>query len=164
MRLTAFTDYSLRTLLMLAARPDALLTIREVAQYFDISEAHLMKVTHTLGRSGWVETVRGRNGGMRLTVDPDQLRLDEIVAYLEGDFALAECFTAVSTCRLTGVCGLELALTTASKAFTASLAKHSLGSLSRATSGLRAPEITYVAPPASRKNVPVIRRAKRSGD
>jgi Rrf2 family transcriptional regulator, nitric oxide-sensitive transcriptional repressor len=133
MRLTVFTDYSLRVLLMLASERDSLLTIGEVAQYFRISEAHLMKVTHALGRSGWVETVRGRNGGMRLTADPDTLRLDAIIEYLEGSFELAECFTPENTCRLTGACGLESALASAAGAFNAILKQHSLGSLARAT-------------------------------
>jgi Rrf2 family transcriptional regulator, nitric oxide-sensitive transcriptional repressor len=133
MRLTVFTDYSLRVLLMLASGRSSLLTINEVAQYFHISEAHLMKVTHALGRSGWVETVRGRNGGMRLTADPDSLRLDAIVAYLEGQFELAECFRATNTCRLTGACGLETALAGAADAFNAILKQHTLGSLARAT-------------------------------
>ena len=133
MKITAFTDYALRTLLMLAERRGSLLTIAEVADYFLISEAHLMKVTHLLGRSGWVETVRGRNGGMRLIVNPDDLTLDEVVAYLEGEFALAECFTAANSCRLAGACGLELALQQAGSAFNAALKNHTLASISRAT-------------------------------
>ncbi len=138
MRLTVFTDYSLRVLLMLAGRGDDLLTIAEVAEFFGISEAHLMKVTHTLGKSGWVETVRGRNGGMRLIVDPETLRLDQIIAYLEGDFALAECFTPANQCRLSGACGLERALAQAGSAFNAALSQHTLASLHRKTPMLRA--------------------------
>jgi Rrf2 family transcriptional regulator, nitric oxide-sensitive transcriptional repressor len=133
MKLTVFTDYALRVLLMLAAPRDSLLTIAEVSQYFRISEAHLMKVTHVLGRSGWVETVRGRNGGMRLTIDPDALKLDQVIAHLEGKFELVECFSDSNTCRLTGACGLETALAQASAAFNHVLRQHSLGSLSRAT-------------------------------
>jgi Rrf2 family transcriptional regulator, nitric oxide-sensitive transcriptional repressor len=133
MRLTVFTDYSLRVLLMLATQRDSLLTIGEVAAYFRISEAHLMKVTHTLGRSGWVETVRGRKGGMRLTADADTLRLDTIIDYLEGSFELAECFKPSNTCRLTGACGLETALAGAADAFRARLKQHTLGSMASAT-------------------------------
>ena len=92
-----------------------------------------MKVTHLLGRSGWVETVRGRNGGMRLIANPDDLSLDKVVAYLEGEFALAECFTPANTCRLVGACGLELALQQAGSAFNAALKNHTLASISRAT-------------------------------
>ena len=133
MKITGFTDYALRTLLMLVERQGSLLTIAEVADYFSISEAHLMKVTHLLGRSGWVETVRGRNGGMRLIVNPDDLTLDRVVAFLEGEFALAECFTPANTCRLAGACGLELALQQAGSAFNAALKNHTLASISRAT-------------------------------
>jgi len=66
MRLTVFSDYALRVLLVLASRSDALVTIADISSAFGISDAHLMKVTHVLGKTGWVETVRGRNGGMRL--------------------------------------------------------------------------------------------------
>lgn len=151
MRLTVFTDYALRVLLMLATQRDTLLTIGEVAAYFDISEAHLMKVTHVLGRSGWVETVRGRNGGMRLAVDADTLQLSEIVVYLEGDFALAECFTATNACRLTGACGLEIALGDAADAFLRSLAGHTLGSISRATQIVSPSAPTVVRAPVTRR-------------
>ena len=64
MRLTVFTDYSLRVLLVLASRTEELVTISDIAAAFDVSHAHLMKVTHVLGKTGWVDTVRGRNGGM----------------------------------------------------------------------------------------------------
>ena len=92
MRLTVFSDYALRVLLVLASRTDALVTIADIARAFDISHAHLMKVTHVLGKTAWVETVRGRNGGMRLAVDPRKLKLGQIVQALEEDFALVECF------------------------------------------------------------------------
>ena len=79
MRLTVFTDYSLRVLLVLASRTDELVTISDIAAAFDISHAHLMKVTHVLGKTGWVDTVRGRNGGMRLATDPRKLKLGDVV-------------------------------------------------------------------------------------
>lgn len=129
MRLTTFTDYALRLMLVLASRTDALVTISEVSQAFGISEAHLMKVTHTLGKTGWVETVRGRNGGMRLAADPRKLRLGEVVQRLESDFALVECLGEGNQCVLTGGCGLEQAMVLARQAFLGELDRYTLAQL-----------------------------------
>jgi hypothetical protein len=79
MRLTLFTDYGIRVLLVLTARRDVLVRTSDIASSFGISDAHLMKVTNALARAGWVEAVRGRNGGMRLATDPSKLTLRKIV-------------------------------------------------------------------------------------
>lgn len=129
MRLTVFTDYGLRVLMVLASRTEALVTIADISQAFDISEAHLMKVTHVLGQTDWVETVRGRNGGMRLTGNPRALKLDTIVRRLEADFALVECLGENNRCVLTGGCALEAALVRATEAFFRELGKVSLADL-----------------------------------
>jgi Rrf2 family nitric oxide-sensitive transcriptional repressor len=129
MRLTVFTDYALRALLVLASRSDALVTIADISSAFGISEAHLMKVTHVLGKTGWVETVRGRNGGMRLATDPRKLRLGQVVQQLEADFALVECLGDNNQCVLTGGCGLERALATARQAFFDELQRFTLADL-----------------------------------
>src|SRR3569833_934543 len=136
MRLTMFSDYALRVLLVLATRTDALVTIAEVSQAFDISEAHLTKVAHVLGKTGWFVLVRGRNGGMRLAVAPKTLKLGEVVRRLEADFALVECFGAVNRCVLTGGCGLERALELALQAFFAELDRYSLADLANASPAL----------------------------
>lgn len=154
MRLTVFSDYALRVLLVLATRTDALVTIAEVSQAFDISEAHLMKVAHVLGKTGWIETVRGRNGGMRLAVAPKTLKLGEVVRRLEADFALVECFGADNRCVLTGGCGLERALQLAMQAFFAELDRYSLADLANASPALAAlpmwQPMTWKAPAAKR--------------
>ena len=139
MRLTAFTDYSLRVLLVLASRTDELVTIADIAAAFGISHAHLMKVTHVLGKTGWVDTVRGRNGGMRLAADPRKLKLGDVVRKLEEDFALVECMGERNQCVLTGGCGLEVALCLALDNFFRDLNRYSLADLvdtSPALSGL----------------------------
>ena len=85
MKLTSFTDYSLRVLLFLAADPGRRVTVAEVAQAFSISENHLTKVVHLLGRQGWIETVRGKGGGMRLGRDPKDIVIGAVLvtaAYL----------------------------------------------------------------------------------
>lgn len=129
MRLTLFTDYSLRVLLVLASRTEALVTIADITEAFGISQAHLMKVTHALGKTGWVDTVRGRNGGMRLAVDPRKLSLGEVVRRLEADFALVECLGEDNHCVLTGGCGLEAALRLATEVFLRELDRYTLADL-----------------------------------
>jgi Rrf2 family nitric oxide-sensitive transcriptional repressor len=155
MRLTMFSDYALRVLLVLATRTEALVTIAEVSQAFDISEAHLTKVAHVLGKTGWIETVRGRNGGMRLAVAPKTLKLGEVVRRLEADFALVECFGADNRCVLTGGCGLERALELALQAFFAELDRYSLADLANASPALAAlpmwQPMTWKPPAAARR-------------
>lgn len=129
MRLTVFTDYSLRVLLVLASRTEELLTISDIAAAFGISHAHLMKVTHVLGKSGWVATIRGRNGGMRLAADPRRLKLGQVVSRLEEDFALVECMGQNNRCVLTGGCGLEAALRLAMQGFFRELDRYSIADL-----------------------------------
>ncbi|MBV8379202.1 MAG: Rrf2 family transcriptional regulator [Paucibacter sp.] len=138
MRLTAFTDYALRVLLVLASRTESLVTISDISGAFGISDAHLMKVAHALGKTGWVDTVRGRNGGMRLAVDPRKLRLGQVVQKLEADFALVECFGADNHCVLTGGCGLQQAIAQAMQAFLTELDRYTLADLVNASPKLAA--------------------------
>lgn len=113
MRLTLMTDYALRLLMHVARHPGRLCTIAEIAQAHAISEAHLMKVTHQLALRGWIATVRGKGGGMRLAHAPADIVLGAVVRGMEPDFALVECFTGAGQpactlaqgCRLAGVLG-----------------------------------------------------------
>lgn len=106
MRLTTMTDYAMRLLMYVAQQQDRLCTIAEIAKVYDISEAHLMKVTHQLGLNGWLETVRGKGGGMRLAADPADINLGAVVRSIEPDFYLVDCLTRDTTCSLTGRCKL----------------------------------------------------------
>src|SRR5664280_2387495 len=106
MRLTTMTDYSMRLLMYVARHPERLCTIAEVARAYDISEAHLMKVTHQLGLSGWLETVRGKGGGMRLAAAPADINLGAVVRSIEPDFFLVDCLGGDAVCLLTGSCRL----------------------------------------------------------
>ncbi|MRW90623.1 Rrf2 family transcriptional regulator [Duganella sp. FT80W] len=118
MRLTSFTDYSLRTLLYLAANRDRLVTIQDIADLHVISKNHLMKVVYQLGLSGLVETVRGRNGGLRLAKEPKDINIGALVRTTETDFFMAECFDREhDTCPLTGDCKLKYTLNAATQAF-----------------------------------------------
>lgn len=106
MRLSTFSDFSLRVLAYLGANPDRLVTIAEIAQSYAISENHLMKVVHHLGRAGYVATVRGKSGGIRLAKKPEEIIIGEVVRQTEKDLALAECF-GVSHCRIVPACRLK---------------------------------------------------------
>ncbi len=131
MRLTTMTDYALRLLMHVGRHPDRLCTIAEIAQVYGISEAHLMKVTHQLALAGWLETVRGKGGGMRLGHDPAQIRLGEVVRSVEPDFRLVECLgeTGGSGCSLDGRCRLTGIFEGALADFLAHLDRHTLADL-----------------------------------
>ena len=118
MRLTAYTDYTLRTLMHLGMNRDQLVTIQDIADIHGISKNHLMKVVHHLGITGVVETVRGRNGGLRLKKEPKDINIGEVVRTTETDFYMAECFDrANSECVYTSSCALKTVLRTATNAF-----------------------------------------------
>lgn len=106
MRLTSMTDYSLRLLMYVAQQTDRLCTIAEIAEVYGISEAHLMKITHQLALGGWLETVRGKGGGMRLGKAPKDINLGEVVRSMETDFNLVECFGTGNACTITRHCQL----------------------------------------------------------
>ena len=90
MQLTRYSDYSLRVLIYLALDPERLVTIEEIAQSYGISKAHLMKVVHQLGLNGYVETVRGRGGGLRLARRPEEITVGEVVRSTEENMALVD--------------------------------------------------------------------------
>lgn len=129
MRLTSFTDYCLRTLMYLGLKPDELVTITEVAEHYNISRNHLMKVVHELGRLGYIETIRGKHGGMRLNGNPADIRLGEVIRGTENDMALAECMGADNNCRLASICVLRGVLGEALDAFLDVLNRYTLEDL-----------------------------------
>ncbi len=116
MRLTTYSDYAFRALIYLAVRGDEPCTIQEMADHYGISRNHLMKVVQQLGQLGYVETTRGRGGGIRLGRAPSAINLGEVVRHTEDDMTIVECFDpandrcAISrACRLRGVLGEALA-------------------------------------------------------
>ena len=118
MRLTVYTDYALRVLMYLALKEDRLATIAEIAESYDISRNHLMKVAHQLGVAGYVETVRGRGGGLRLAKPIEAIGLGEVVRYTEPDMAIVSCFEPVDApCAIQPCCVLKRALKQARDAF-----------------------------------------------
>jgi Rrf2 family nitric oxide-sensitive transcriptional repressor len=138
MRLTEYTDYSLRTLMYLGVRRERLVTIQEIADAYGISKSHLMKVVHQLGLAGLVETVRGRSGGLRLGREPKNINIGAVVRGTEPDFAMVECFDRrSSTCVLTSSCELKDVLRRATRAYLDVLGESTLEDLLRGSASLR---------------------------
>jgi len=129
MRLTTMTDYAMRLLMHVGRNPGRLCTIAEIAQAYAISEAHLMKVTHQLALAGWIDTVRGKGGGMRLAHAPDTIVLGQVVRSIEPDFRLVECLGGGSECQLDGRCRLTGILDGALRDFLAHLDRHTLADI-----------------------------------
>lgn len=107
MRLTLHTDYALRVLVHVGLREGELVTISEIADCYGISKNHLTKVVHQLGRAGYLETVRGKYGGVRLLVQPEDVRLGQFVRQTEEDFALARCMREDNGCDGEEACLLQ---------------------------------------------------------
>lgn len=127
MRLTDHTDYALRVLMYLGAHRDRLATIDEVATSHGISRNHLTKVVHRLGLAGFVTTVRGRSGGMRLAREPGAISIGAVVRSTEPDFHLVECLDDVrNTCVISETCALKRVLASASHHFLRELDRISL--------------------------------------
>lgn len=131
MRLKTFTDYSLRLLIFLAARPRRRATIAEIAVAFDISENHLMKVSHVLGKAGVLANVRGKDGGLELAKAANEINVGQVVRITEGAPRLAECFKPAGACRITRACRLRGVLNDAANAFYAVLDRYTLEDITR---------------------------------
>lgn len=133
MRLTDYTDYSLRVLLFLAVRDEGLTTIQDISEAYGISKNHLMKVVQRLGELGWIDTVRGRNGGLRLNERSLALTIGEVVRGTESDFAIVGCFprdgAEPRNCVIEPQCRLKHVFASARGAFLAELDKYTLGEL-----------------------------------
>jgi Rrf2 family nitric oxide-sensitive transcriptional repressor len=138
LRLTVYSDYALRLLMYLAVKRDGLATIAEIADAYDISRTHLMKVAHELGVAGYVETVRGRGGGLRLARPREAILLGDVVRHTEPDMALVPCFAPVDAdCTIERYCVLRKALRRAGDAFLDVLDGYTLADLARPRSALQ---------------------------
>lgn len=129
MQLTQFTDYSLRTLIFLALRQGERSTISAIADSYQISNNHLMKVANRLTSLGYVEGVRGKNGGLRLCRAPTTIGIGEVIRDMEPDMAMVECFHSKSDCCLHHACTLAGILREATSAFLAVLDRYTLADL-----------------------------------
>ena len=132
MRLSEHSEYAFRMLIHVALHDPELTTVAVVAEDFDLSLAHLQKVAQTLAAHGFLQTVRGRSGGIRLARAPHMIRLGEIAQITESDFQMAPCMApAEADCPIYDVCALRTALSRAAQAFVAELNRWTLADLIR---------------------------------
>ena len=132
MRLTLYTDYSLRVLLYLANKEGEAVTISELANFYQISRNHLVKVVHNLGLKGYILTTRGRNGGLKLAHPAKDIFVGAVVRSTEPDFELLECFNpATDQCVITRSCSLKGVLFNAQATFMGILDEYSLADLTK---------------------------------
>lgn len=127
MRLTQYTDYSLRVLIYLGFKKDETVTISELADFYQISRNHLVKVVHNLGLNGYIQTIRGKNGGLKLAHPANEIIIGKVVRSMEPDFDLLECFNPVGDrCVITRSCALKSVLVNARNTFLEELDRYTL--------------------------------------
>lgn len=145
MRLTNYSDFALRTLIYLAVRPDRdeLATINEIAEAYQISKSHLTKIIHQLAQLGFIDSVRGKNGGIRLARPPEQINLGEVVRHTEKDFDIVPCFEVRerdlndepnrigSPCAIQPVCQLQHVFAKATQAFIEVMSTYTLADITQ---------------------------------
>ncbi|MGH8206781.1 MAG: Rrf2 family transcriptional regulator [Steroidobacteraceae bacterium] len=129
MRLTLWTDYVLRTLIYLGSRGERFSTIAQIAESFEISRSHLMKIVNRLARQGYIESVRGKGGGIRLAREPGQIGIGALVREHEEELAVMGCLAQSGFCRIESCCILRRALGEATHAFLATLDGYTLADL-----------------------------------
>lgn len=150
MRLTRYTDYALRTLIYVGLGEPRQSSIAGIAKAYGISETHLVKVVHHLGRLGLVRTTRGRGGGIRLGQPPGQITLGAVVRQTEEDLALVECFAA-GNCAITAPCRLRHALGEALAAFLSVLDRYTLADLLADDAGTEIAMLLGLDPPEAKQ-------------
>lgn len=130
MKLTKYTDYAIRVLMYLASDPERLASVAEIARGYGISQNHLTKVVHNLGRLGYIVTARGRSGGIRLARPATEINIGAVIRQFEDDFDLVDC----QNCVVQPVCGLSGLLNRAVRAFLAVADGYSLADISTSRS------------------------------
>ncbi len=129
MRLTLWTDYALRALIYVGAKAGHRATIAEIAKTFDVSKPHLMKIVNRLAQQGYLDTVRGRGGGIRLARPASAIRVGAVVRDTEEDLAVMGCLSGPGFCRIEGCCVLRRVLREATDAFLETLDGYTLADL-----------------------------------
>lgn len=126
MQLNKYTDYSLRTLIYLGVFEDRLCTTDELSKGFTISKNHLVKIVHRLSKLGFIETIPGRNGGIRLAKEPSKIKIVDVITEMESGFKIAECFESGNNCSITPICKLKEILKEGLDSFINSIEKYTL--------------------------------------
>ena len=129
MKLTRFTDYSLRVLIYLGLKDDGRVTIREISEAYGISRNHLMKVVSLLTRMGYLDARRGPGGGIALARSAEDIVIADVVRDMEDDLNLVECFCEEGTCIIKPVCELKSVLMQALQAYLKTLERYTLSDL-----------------------------------
>lgn len=130
MRLTQFSDYSLRVLIYLALHPKKRTTIDQLTQAYDVSRHHVRSVVHNLSKLGYVESIQGKGGGLSLALKPKDISIREVVENTENDFHIVECFSPDgNACPIEPLCVLKQALSEASKSFLSTLENYTIEDL-----------------------------------
>lgn len=138
MQLTLYTDYALRVLIHVGVADGRLITINDIAETFDVSKQHLMKIVNDLSRRGYLDTVRGRGGGIRLRRPPGEINLGEVVRQTEETLDVIGCLARRGYCRIERVCVLRGVLHDATQAFLGVLDGYTLADLIRPQPALSA--------------------------
>jgi len=128
MQLTLYTDYSLRVLIYLSLHPDKLVTISEITDFYEISRNHLVKVVHNLSQKGFIESTRGKHGGLRLANEPEAIRVGDVVRATEPNFNMLACFDKADevSCKVMPVCNLIGVIEQATQQFLGHLDQYTL--------------------------------------
>jgi Rrf2 family nitric oxide-sensitive transcriptional repressor len=129
LQLTKHTDISLRALMHLAAFPDKLVTVKDIAERYNVSRNHLVKVVHRLSTLGYIVSVQGRGGGITLAVRPEHINVGDVVRHMEATLDVIDCVG--SNCPLLPGCLLKRALNKATKAFLETLDDYTVADLTR---------------------------------
>ena len=129
MQLTLYTDYSFRVLLYLGLNRDRLCTIAEISERCAATQNHLVKVVHNLGREGYIQTMRGRTGGIKLKKEPEEISLTEIIRCTEVNLNIAECLRENNTCLITEVCKIKNIFEEAQNQFIETLDQYTVADL-----------------------------------
>ena len=127
MHLTEFTDYSIRVLIYLHLNNNKKATIKNIAEYYDISRNHLVKVVHNLSTLGYIKSEKGKGGGIRLGKAPNEINIGELIVQVEPNFNLVGCFNSSGPqCKIEGVCSLKMILRKATTNFINELKQYTL--------------------------------------
>jgi len=139
MKITTFSDYSLRILIYLAVHEETKSTATQIAKDYDISFHHIAKAAQWLAREGYVRSARGRSGGMELCYPPENINIGQLLKKAEADTAMVDCMRSDGgQCCISPSCGLKFALFEAQTAFYAALDKYSLADISNKKTALTA--------------------------
>lgn len=139
MRLTTRTNLAMRTLMFCAINKDRIVRKHEIAVCCNASENHLAQVVNTLGQLGFVETHRGRAGGLKLARPMEEIYVGAVLRAFEADVPFAECFDELAnTCPLRDACLFRDALIAGLEAFYTSMDRLTLADMVRDNCALRA--------------------------